>query len=103
MPKTYGVPAFPVTGVELVQLNAPVGRATTAQIAALAGGSAAPLPSLNVTGGATIGGALQVAGPVTLSGSVILLFNLQTSPTSPTVLPVGALWNNNGVICVVQP
>ena len=40
--------------------------------------------------------------PVTLSGSVILLSNLQTSPTSPTVLPVGALWNNGGVLCIVQ-
>lgn len=78
MSQTFGVPPYPLTGNETVQASAPQNRVTTAQIAALAGGSAVPLAITGSTiDNSVIGGTTPAAGTFTnanatgyLSGSV---------------------------------
>jgi hypothetical protein len=54
-----------------------------------------PVLSYGILSGATQGGP---AGPSYGATTVIMLTAL---PTSTSGLPVGALWNNGGVVCVV--
>lgn len=61
----------PPSGNERILTDAPRGYLTAAQIALLAGTSGLPLPTLAVTGAATIGGALTVVGLVTLASLAI--------------------------------
>lgn len=72
MSGTFGVATPPLRGNELLRSFDPPRIMTTGEIAALAGGSAAPLASLAVTGNATVGGTLGVTGAFTATAGALL-------------------------------
>ena len=103
MSQTFGVPAYPLSGNEGVDITPPIGRTTTQAIADL--GAKSPAITGGTIDGTVIGGTTPAAAHfTTLSATgAVTLSNASISATAlPTADPhvVGRLWANSGVVTV---